>query len=430
MRNFFYILVIVFIFILSSCSKEQKRENVPQSFNYHKSIKSAGFSKERLALADSFLNGLVEDGVLPHVVSFVARHGVVVHHKAYGWKDIEHKIPLKTDDIFRNASQTKAVTTVALMILYEEGRFLLDDPVSKYIPEFKDMFVMETYNAKDTTFTVRPAKGVITIRQLLTHTSGIHYGVLNAGPGHDIFAKNDIPAVCSLDSVTIEQIVKKIAGLPLMFDPGEKWLYGMNLDVVGYLIEVLSGQSFDVFMKERIFDPLGMKDTYFYLPDDKADRLVTLYTGTPEGLKVHSNIAYQTFPVAGAKMLFLGGAGLCGTIEDYARFCQMILNKGTFNGNRILGHKTIELMTMNQIGDKELDATGAKMGLGFRLFGENNSGIELLSEGALKWGGMYATDYLIDPEEDMIRLIYTNTLPYRGPVFWKIFNNLVYQALE
>ena len=204
----------------------------------------------------------------------------------------------------------------------------------------------------------------------------------------------------------------------------------MNLEVAGYLIEVLSGKKLDVFMKERIFDPLGMKDTYFYLPDDKADRLVTLYESTPEGLKYHSNRSYQTFPVAGAKMVFLGGAGLCGTIEDYAKFCQMILNRGTFNGHRILGRKTIELMTTNQIGELNCDGPGSKFGLGLKIYEPEAAAKQLGSVGTLKWGGMYATDFLIDPKEDMIMLIYTNTQPYKGPTFWTIFNNFVYPAME
>jgi CubicO group peptidase (beta-lactamase class C family) len=416
--------------LLLSCSSDGDHKKTAQYFNYHKSIKGAGFSRERLARIDTFMNKMVNEGVLPNAVTFVARQGVVVHHKAYGWKNIEQKIPLRKNDIYRIASQTKAVTSVALMILYEEGRFLLDDPVSKYIPEFRNMVVLDTFNLRDTSYTTRPAKRQITIRQLLTHTSGIHYGVLGGGPGNNIYAKNGIPAVCSLDSLTIEQLVKRMSGLPLMFDPGEKYLYGMNLDVAGYLIEVLSGKQLDVFMKERIFEPLGMNDTYFYLPDDKAERLVTLYSSSPDGLKVNRNRTYQSFPVSGAKMLFLGGAGLCGTIEDYAKFCQMILNKGTFNGQRILGRKTVDIMTVNQIGDKILDGPGEKFGLGFRIFEKESIGKELVSEGALKWGGMYATDYLIDPKEDMIRLVYTNVQPYSGPVIYSIFNNLVYQALE
>jgi CubicO group peptidase (beta-lactamase class C family) len=183
-------------------------------------------------------------------------------------------------------------------------------------------------------------------------------------------------------------------------------------------------------MKERIFDPLGMDDTYFYLPENKADRLVTLYESSPEGLKYHTNISYQTFPVAGAKMVFLGGAGLCGTIEDYAKFCQMILNKGTFNGHRILGRKTVEIMTSNQIGELNCDGPGSKFGLGLKIYEPAAAAKQLGTAGTLKWGGMYATDFLIDPSEDLIMLIYTNTQPYKGPTFYTIFNNLVYQALE
>jgi CubicO group peptidase (beta-lactamase class C family) len=245
-----------------------------------------------------------------------------------------------------------------------------------------------------------------------------------------IYAKAGIPAVNSLDAITIEQVVKKIAVQPLMCDPGEKFLYGMNLEVAGYLVELLSGKHLDVFMKERIFDPLGMNDSYFYLPDNKADRLVTLYQSTPEGLKYHTNVSYQTYPVAGAKTVFLGGAGLCGTIEDYSKFCQMILNKGTFNGHRILGRKTVDIMTCNQIGDKNCSGPGSKFGLGFEIFEPEAAAKQLGSVGTLKWGGMYATDYLIDPKEDMIVLIYTNTQPYSGPDFSTLFNNLVYQALE
>ena len=245
-----------------------------------------------------------------------------------------------------------------------------------------------------------------------------------------IYSKAGIPAVNSLEPITIEQVVKKIARQPLMCDPGDRFLYGMNLDVAGYLIEVLSGKPLDVFMKERIFDPVGMDNSYFYLPDNKADRLVTLYKSTSEGLKYNNNESYQTFPVAGAKKVFLGGAGLCGPIEDYAKFCQMILNKGTFNGHRILGRKTVDIMTCNQIGDKNVDGPGSKFGLGFAISEERAAARNLGSVGALTWGGMYATDFLIDPREDMVILIYTNTQPYSGPEFSALFNILVYQALE
>ncbi len=419
------IIVISIFFLANSCYKS---DNEPaQKFSKVNNIEKNGFYTDRLLLTDSVLSSYVDQGMLPNALTFVAYKGKVVHHKAYGWKNIENQTPLKTDDIFRIASQTKAITSVALMTLFEEAKFLLDDPLSKYIPEFKNPTVMVDFNESDSSFTVRPAAREITIRHLLTHTSGIHYGVLGGGPGNMIFSKAGIPAVNSMENLSIEEVVKKIANLPLMFDPGDRYLYGMNTDVCGYLIEVLSGKPLDLFFKERIFEPLGMKDSYFYLPDDKADRLVTLYSSTPQGLVYHTNESYQLFPVSGAKKLFLGGAGLCGTIEDYARFCQMMLNGGTFNGNRVLGRNTVELMTMNQIGNKTL-GEGMKFGLGFGLFGEEGAANHLVSAEAYRWGGMFYSDYIIDPEEDLIMLFYTNVHPHRGPDVHKIFRNLVYQA--
>jgi len=244
-----------------------------------------------------------------------------------------------------------------------------------------------------------------------------------------IYAKAGIPAVNTLEAITIEEVVKKIAFLPLMSDPGENFLYGMNTDVCGYLIEVLSGKKLDEFFRERIFEPLGMKDSYFYLPEEKADRLVTLYSSDPEGLKYHSNVTYQTFAVSGSRKLFLGGAGLCGTIQDYASFCQMMLNGGSFNGNRIISRNTVELMTMNQLEEKTIKGD-MKFGLGFGLFGEKGAAEHLVSAEAYRWGGMFHTDYVIDPEEDLIMLVYTNVEPYLGPDTNRIFRNLVYQAVR
>jgi len=425
--SFFTVLAI---FLLLSFKPEKPVYKTVPKFRLAGNVVSAGFSPDRLSRIDSVMNRLVSQGYLPNAVTFVARNGQVIHHKAYGWRNIEKRIPAQTNDIFRIASQTKAITSVALMTLYEEGKFLLDDPVSKYIPEFMNMKVLETFNERDTTFSTRPAKGPVTIRQLLTHTSGIHYGVLGGGPGNMMYAKAGIPAVCSLEPLTIEQVVKKIASLPLLFDPGEKYYYGMNIDVLGYLIEVLSGKPLDVFIKERVFDPLGMADSYFYLPPDKADRLVTLYESSAKGLRLHSNKSYQTFPVSGARSLFLGGAGLCGSIEDYARFCQMILNGGAFNNHRILSRKTVQLMTTNQIGDKNIGRFSNKFGLGFEIFSRENAADHLVSEGSFRWGGMYASDFQIDPSENMVLLIYTNVQPYSGPAFAYLFHNMVFQALE
>lgn len=418
------------ICMIGACSTVDPDGMPPKRFNTPSNVANAGFNADRLAIADSALSFYVESGELPNVVTFVAKGGEIVHHKAYGFKNLENQEPLKTDNIFRLASQTKAVVTAALLTLYEEGRFFLDDPVSDYIPEFGNPMVLISFDETDTTFTSRPAAREITIRHLLTHTSGIHYGILGSGQGNMMYAKEGIPAVNSMEPITVGEVVKKIASMPLMFDPGERYLYGMNTDVAGYLIEVLSGRPLDIFLKERVFDPLGMKDTYFYLPVEKEERLVTLYSKADGSLVLHPNDTYRNYPVAGARMFLSGGAGLSGTIEDYARFCQMILNKGTFNGNRILSRKTVDMMTTNQIGNLEYGDHGRRFGLGLDIWSKETVAWGLGSEGAMRWGGMYYTDYRIDPAEDLIILFCSNVQPWQGPNIHKIFKNLIYQALE
>jgi CubicO group peptidase (beta-lactamase class C family) len=384
----------------------------------------AGFSTERLARIDTVINQYIQQGKVPNMVTFIARHGKVVHHKAYGWKNIENKEPVQLNSIYRNASQTKALTSVGLMKLYEKGLFLLDDPISKYIPEFKNPHVLVSINEKDSSFSSRPAKTEITIRHLLSHTSGIPYG-------NKVFTKARIPGVNSLEPITIGEVVHKIAKLPLDHDPGEKFTYGLNTDVLGYLIEVLSGMPLDKYFQQELFEPLGMVDSYFYLPKDKENRLVTLYAQDSINSPLYRspNIANQTYPYSGSKTYFSGGAGIVGTIDDYARFCTMLLNKGKLNGKQFLSPKTIELMTRNQIGENEVWQSGNKFGLGFELF--TDKGLAKLpgSIGAFKWGGMYCTDYIIDPKEDLILLIYTNASPFASGDINSKFRVLVYQAL-
>ncbi len=422
-------VIAIFAFTLAfSCNGPVT--HLPQEFEVATDHAAAGFDHQRLARIDSVLTHYIETGKIPNAATFVSRNGKIVHHKAYGYQDIENAVPLSTGNIFRIASQTKAITTAALMTLYDEGKFLLDEPVSRYIPWFTNHEVLTSFNPSDTTWTTRPASGEITVRQLLNHTSGIHYGILGDGPGNMMYTRAGIPAVNSMDSITNEEVVRRIASMPLLFDPGERYYYGMNTDVAGYLIEVLSGKTLEQFISERILEPLGMNDTWFYLPEGEADRLVTLYSGTDEGPVIHPNATYRNYPVSGAGMWYSGGAGLSGTIEDYARFCQMLLNKGKFNGNRILSRKTVELMTINQIGELEYGNFGRRFGLGFDLWSDKTPARSLGSEGSFKWGGMYYTDYLIDPAEQMVIIFYTNIQPYRGPNLHDRFRNMVYQALE
>jgi CubicO group peptidase (beta-lactamase class C family) len=424
MKNFLIVFACLIIALSASSCEKASKKSKSVGFIFNESPESAGFSSERLVRIDSMLSDYVKKGMMPNAVTFVARHGKVVHYKAFGWKNIEDKTPVELNSIFRNASQTKALTTVGLMMLFEKGLFLLDEPVSRYIPEFKNPQVLIEINPSDSNYTSRPAKREISIRDLLCHTSGIPYG--NA-----VYAKAGIPGVNSLDPLTIAQVVKKIAKLPIDHDPGEKFSYGLNTDVVGYLIEVISGQPLDQYLRKELFDPLQMNDSYFYLPEDKASRLVTLYSNDSLNGPLHvcRNVANQTYPVSGAKTYFSGGAGVVGTIQDYANFCQMLLNGGSFKGKQILGRKTIDLMVTNQIGNSEVWDRKNKFGLGFELTTEKGIAINPGSLGSFSWGGMYATDYLIDPSEDLIMLIYTNAEPFSNPGINARFKILVYQAL-
>lgn len=420
-----FIKLLFLIPVVAACTSRSTHDGESKLF-YFISAKpeSVGFSSDRLARLDTFLQQAVDRGDLPNAVTFIARKGKVIHYKAYGFRNIEKKIPLKTSDIFRIASQSKAVTTVALMTLYEEGKFGLDEPVSRYIPAFKNPRVIESFNPADSSYVARPAQSEISIRQLLNHTAGYPYD-------HPVYMKAGIPMLNSTENITIEEIVNKLAALPLVHDPGEAFTYGLHTDIVGHLVEVISGKPLDVFIRERIFDPLGMKDSYFYLPDDKMDRLVTLYEKpTMESkLVVSAHKTNQDFPVAGYKRYFSGGAGLVGTIEDYGRFCLMLLNGGEFNGHRILGKKTIGMMTTNQIGDLNLWDSFNKFGLGFEITTEKGVAIIPGSIGSFKWGGIYSTDYLIDPKEDMVCLVYTNVLPNAFWQFTQLYRPIVYQAM-
>jgi CubicO group peptidase (beta-lactamase class C family) len=316
-------------------------------------------------------------------------------------------------------------------MLMEEGKLLLDDPVKKYIPEFGKPVVLESFNPSDTTFTTRPAKRDITIRHLLTHSAGISYG---NDKTRKIYDKAGVPIfpVLSKENITLAEAMKRLAGCPLEHDPGDKFTYGMNTDVLGLIIEVASGMPVDVFFSKKILEPLGMKDTHFYLPEDKINRLVTMYSkNSPDAALVVNEKAgglYQTLPYSGAKTLFSTGAGLCGTIEDYAKLCQMILNGGTFNGHRLLSRKTVELMNKNQLQDLRGDNG---FSLAYEVIRSDKSGKSILSDGSLTWGGWYGTDYVIDPKENLILLMYLNTEPLQtGFELKRLYHNLVYQALK
>ena len=395
---------------------------------------SAGFSSERLKRIDANINDWINKGRLNGCVALIIRNGKIVYHKGFGYDDAEKTKPIRTDNIYRIASQTKAITSTAIMMLYEEGKFLLDDPISKYIPEFAKQQVLDKFNPADSSYTTVPAKTEVTIRQLLTHTSGIAYAQIGSKEANAIFAKTTITAGIGVPvGKILADDMKKLGKMPLMHQPGEKFTYGLNTDVLGYLVEIISGMPLDKFFRTRILDPLGMNDTWFYLPQSKQTRLVTLYEETEGMLAPAKPVTEQNgvflidYPKT-AGTYFSGGAGLSSTALDYAIFLQMLLNGGEYNGKRFLSHNTVRMMIMNQIGD--IDRGVNKFGLGFGITTEKGSSILPTPEGVFEWGGAFATTYWADPKENLIAIIYRQLWKTTHGEVPNKFKVLVYQALE
>jgi CubicO group peptidase (beta-lactamase class C family) len=392
----------------------------------------AGFIPERLERVDRAVQESVSGGEIAGAVALVVRGGEIVYHKPFGYADIDSQTPMRTDAIFRIASMTKAVTTVAVMMLYEEGRFLLSDPVSEFIPEFAEPRVIVTDDDGQSTG-ARPATREIRSIDLLTHSSGIGYPFIPSALQQTYGDAGVIDGLTVADR-TLGENIEKLAGLPLLFDPGSELAYGLSTDVLGYLVELVSGMPLDRFFAERIFGPLGMSDTWFYLPESKAGRLVTLYAhvdgkglveskGDEADLKMDS----PNYPVEGARTYFCAGAGLTSTAFDYARFLLMLLNEGKLDGVRLLGRKSVELMRAPRIdwdGDDRPD-----LALGFRVIGDLGTSDELGSPGAYSWGGAFNTSYWIDPAEDLIGVFMSQARPVDSDIT-DTFRTMVYQALE
>lgn len=408
MKNLF--LTLLSAILITSCTGPE-----PVSKSQALSVatpESQGMSSERLARIDTMLMQAVENGDIPGVVALVARNGKVVYHKAFGMADNESGREMKTDDIFRIASQTKAVTGTAVMILWEEGKFRLDDPISNYIPGFKNPGVLKTFNEKDSSYTTEPAKSEITIRQLLTHTSGIGYGVIDGDERfRKIYHKAGITDAFTSEKVILSENIKKLAKMPLHHNPGEAFTYSEGLDVLGSLIEIVSGMPFDKFLRTRLFDPLGMNDTWFYLPDEKASRLVSVQEPKEGTWKKFPKTFYDTdYPVTGAKSYFAGGAGLSSTAKDYATFLQMYLNGGELNGKRILSRTTVQAVMGNQNYNVWGEDSEWYYGLAFGVLTER--GAEKGGQGStgtFNWGGYFNTSYFADPVERTIGVIMKQT---------------------
>lgn len=409
----------LFLFAVYSCTQTSElKEVVPGSVNV---------SGDRLIRIDKTIQQSIDSGWIAGAAGFIARDGKIVYFKSFGVNDLETKSPMKRDDIFRIASQTKAITSVAVMMLFEEGKFQLDDPISQYIPEFSDLGVLDKFNEKDTTYTTIKANREITIRDLLTHTSGIDYAGIGSANMNAIYAKADIPTGFVSEKIILGDKIRRLGKLPLVHQPGEKFTYGLNVDVLGYLVEILSGETLDQYFHSHIFEPLGMSDTYFYLPSSKYERLVKVSDEDKNHRLINTRQELVKYPLVDGSY-FSGGAGLSSSIKDYATFLQMLLNKGEYNGKRLLARRTVELMTSNQIGDLNIGTD--KFGLGFEITSVNGQAKLGISEGSFSWGGYFSTSYWADPKERLIGLLFLQQSPSnRHGELHNKFKALVYQAL-
>jgi CubicO group peptidase (beta-lactamase class C family) len=395
---------------------------------------TVGFSSSRLRRIDRLMQGYVDRSDLAGMIATVARRGKTVYYEKVGWMDIEAQKPMQDDAIFLIASMTKPITSVAIMMLYEEGHFHLNTPVSKFIPAFKDtkVFVKETESGIET----EPLRQEITFRHLFTHTAGISYGFNKDDPIDRIYQEASKNIEASKVPFTAKTLVEGLATLPLAFQPGTKWRYSFSIDVLGYLVEVISGMPLDAFLQERLFKPLGMVDTAFYVPPEKAARVATVY-GHPDpgkGLQRLENIKPSPEPPSFPS----GGGGLVSTIHDYARFAQMLANGGELDGVRILSPKTVALYNINHTPiealpygfvDNDLYHAGYGYSLGTRVLMDVSKTGMAGSVGEFGWDGAYSTYFWVDPQEGLYGVLMLQHSPNAYYPIAQQFKLLTYQAL-
>jgi len=376
--------------------------------------KSSYLNLDRLKKIDDIISEDIKENKIPGAVVLVGNEDEIIFEKAYGIKNPETNEKYNTDDIFRIASMTKAITSVGVLKLWEEGKIGLDDPIDKYIPKFENIEILESFNNEDTSYTSKISTKKITIRQLLTHTSGIGYGFIDGNKSiksiyhkrKQSFMKNGVLCFCDED-ITIGETIENLADVPLHHEPGERFTYGIGLDVLGYMIEIVSGKKLDEFFRDEIFTPLEMNDTYFYLPKEKENRLVPVLTKKDDEWVIFEDGRFNVnYPIEGKRKFFAGGCGLSSTVQDYYKFLTVFLNDGKFKGKSFISKQTNDLIFQNQLPE----SFGFGVGLAFGIVLEKdlkNGGTG--SEGTLSWGGYWNTNFFADPEDKYIGLIYKQT---------------------
>jgi len=397
-----------------------------------------GLSSDRLQRVEELITGAIEQEEIAGAVALIARRGRIAFIDAFGMADIDDREPMEVDTLFRIASMTKPVTSLAVMMLYEEGHFFLDDPISKYIPGFSDPQILAASLGNVET---SASETEITIQQLLTHTSGISYRFMSDGSAREAVARlyRDAGVSDGLSETQgqIADLSDKLGGLPLLFEPGSQFAYGLSIDVLGHLVEIISGMTLAEFFHARIFQPLGMQDTHFYLEDDDVERLASVYLSSDNGgirelgedPVDNGYLVYSgSYPYGRSRTYFSGGAGLVSTASDYARFLQMFLNGGELEGARLLSPRTVEMMTRNSIGTLMV-GPGLKFGLGFAIVEDPGVSGASMSQGSYYWGGFFNTRFFVDPSEELIGIFMSQRYPRDGGRIRDKFINVVYQAI-
>jgi CubicO group peptidase (beta-lactamase class C family) len=399
------------------------------------SPEQVGLSAARLARITSWMKGWVDSGKLPGMLVAVMRKGELAFAETYGKADVERNKPVRPDTIYRIYSMTKPLTSTAIMMLYEEGRFQLDDPISRFIPAFANARVFSGISFGKLSST--PAERDITFRDLLTHTSGLTYGFMESNPVDALYrAKNGVDFQTATTS--LKEVVEKLATYPLIAQPGKAWNYSVSTDVLGYLVEVISGLPFEKFLVEKVAKPLGMVDTDFFVPTEKHERLAANYQRGADGkLALIDDPAKSRY--LAPRPVNSGGGGLVSTASDYLRFCKFMLNKGELDGVRLLGRKTVELMTMNHLnGDmadmgmprfSESPYYGIGFGLGFAVMLDPAKAHILGTPGEYNWGGAASTTFWCDPAEDMAAVMLTQLMPSSTYPIRRELRVLAYQAI-
>ena len=431
--KFFIKLCLLFCFIVA-CSYEP----------------NSNINSNRLNEIDNLINSFIDDNQIPGAVVLVGDNKNILYQKSFGIKNPITNDKYQVDDIFRIASMTKAITSIGVIKLWEKGKIGLDDPIEKYIPEFKNVQILDSYNKKDTTYSTIQTSKSISIRQLLTHTSGIGYDFIDGNPSiksiyhkeKEKFMKYGVLCFCDQD-ITIGETIRNLAKVPLHHNPGERYTYGIGLDVLGYLIEIISGKTLDKYFYDEIFQPLDMNDTYFYLPENKYDRLVPVLTKKNNKWVMFEDKRFNiNYPIEGAKKFFAGGCGLSSTISDYYKFLTVFLNEGKYNDNQIISKKTNELIFENQLpgienfyllnyekGNLKAESFPLGHGLAFGIIRDEDLRFGGRgSKGSLYWGGYYNTSYFADPKENVIGLIFKQTQNIQdnsSELFQRIVFNLV-----